>query len=234
MATTSFSSAQVNALRDAASDASELPRDIADGWIRSSVDPMNVLAAFDALRIRPGFVLRAYVFTEGDNGNGIVWAMPVSADFPDPAQCSRLENRFLDPPKPDGALDNYMDAIEGDGTPWSYLSASILARELGEFGARWHGCNWGTHTILGASPWEDASGLKLDEPAAAWTWKEKMPTDWLPTVTVRADRVGVRFYTFTGFHQEAIVRHTDSYKAGCYGFTSRQRKIGLGTAGYIF
>ena len=32
-----------------------------------------------------------------------------------------------------------MQAIEGDGSPWSYLSASILSREAEEFGAMWHG-----------------------------------------------------------------------------------------------
>ena len=41
-----------------------------------------------------------------------------------------------------------MQAIEGDGSPWSYLSASILSREAAEFGAMWHGCDWSDQTIL--------------------------------------------------------------------------------------
>jgi hypothetical protein len=36
--------------------------------------------------------------------------------------------------------------------PWSYFSASLLFRALGEFGALRHGCGWSTHVILGASP----------------------------------------------------------------------------------
>jgi hypothetical protein len=36
-------------------------------------------------------------------------------------------------------LDDFMDAIEGDGSAWSYLSASLFAREAAELGALWHG-----------------------------------------------------------------------------------------------
>ena len=45
-----------------------------------------------------------------------------------------------------------MQAIEGDGSPWSYLSASILSREAVEFGAVWHGCVWSDQTILSKPP----------------------------------------------------------------------------------
>ena len=33
-------------------------------------------------------------------------------------------------------------AREGNDSPWSYLAASILGREIEEFGAVWHGCKW--------------------------------------------------------------------------------------------
>ena len=45
-----------------------------------------------------------------------------------------------------------MLAIEGDDTPWSYLSASLLGRQFKAFGAMWHGESWGTHEILGENP----------------------------------------------------------------------------------
>jgi hypothetical protein len=50
-----------------------------------------------------------------------------------------------------------MDAIPGDGTPESYMEASLLMRELGEFGALWHGRSWGTHEIIGKKCFEEAS-----------------------------------------------------------------------------
>ena len=36
----------------------------------------------------------------------------------------------------------------GTSAAWAYMCASILARELAEFGAMWHGCDWDTHTIV--------------------------------------------------------------------------------------
>ena len=108
---------------------------------------MNLLGVFTALRVKPGFVLRAYQFRSGGNGNGVVWAMPTDALLPEPSECPRLTDQFLEPPKPPLALDDLMDAIEGDGTPWSYLSSSLFAREAQEVGAMWHGCHWSTHKI---------------------------------------------------------------------------------------
>ena len=122
------------------------------GWSKSKVDSMKLLVAFSSLCLRKGFVMRAYEFRQRGNGNGIVWAMPENFAFPEPEKCPKLEDRFLEPPKPSGALNNVLEAVEGDGTPWSYLSASLFAREIAEFGAMWHGCNWSTHTILGDEP----------------------------------------------------------------------------------
>ena len=198
---------------------------------------MAMLKPFNALRLKPGYVLRAYVFREGGNGNGIVWAMPVESVFPEPDQCSHIEDRFLEPPKPAGAVNNYMDAVDGDGTPWSYLSASLLARELGEFGAAWHGCDWSTHRILGAAPWQDTGEKGLLEssgPASTWKWSEAIPTEWQPTVTVNATRVTVMFYTYTGYDQQGVVRHTDVYTRGKYRFKAKETRIGVGNAGYVF
>lgn len=45
-----------------------------------------------------------------------------------------------------------MQAIDGDGSSWSYLSASILSREAEEFGAMWHGCVWSDQKILSKLP----------------------------------------------------------------------------------
>ena len=89
---------------------------------------------------------------------------------------------FLDPPKPPGAVP-LMQAIEGDGSPWSYLSASILRREAAEFGARWHGCVWSGQTILSKPPRQaddpdvsdDPPKLTGDAPVGNWTWHRAVP-----------------------------------------------------------
>ncbi len=48
---------------------------------------------------------------------------PKDADFPNPEDCPRLKDAL--PPK--HALGNVMDAIDGDGSPWSYMCICLFA-----------------------------------------------------------------------------------------------------------
>jgi hypothetical protein len=200
---------------------------------------MKLLAVFEPLRIKDGFVLRAYQYREGGNGNGVVWAMPLDTTFPNPDYCLRLEDRFLAPPKPTAAVDDVMEVIEGDGSPWSYLCASLLGREIYEFGAMWHGCSWGTHKILGKNPWaankpskrtwEDMLGDR-----AKWTWQESEPTQWSPQVTEDKNTMKVMFFTFSGLDMKMIYQHTDTFQKGRYCFTTHCIPIATGGRGYIY
>ena len=54
------------------------------GWSKSPVDPMRLLVAFPGLRLKKGFVLRAYWDYDLDGGYGLVWAMPENLPFPEP------------------------------------------------------------------------------------------------------------------------------------------------------
>jgi hypothetical protein len=234
-----FPAKRIARVRRRASKAAKLPEDVPSGWSKSTVDPMAVLAVFKPLRTKEGYILRAYQFREGGNGNGFVWALPVDADFPDPEDCPRLQGAFLEPPKPPDALDNVMDAIDGDGSPWSYMCASIFGREISEFGAMWHGCDWDTHRILDADPWDDdQDGQKtgLTEPmapAAEWEWVQPKPTDWRPQVVQEGNRVTVSFLTFSGQGQEAIYRHMDIY-SGSYKFEADRQEVAKGAGGFVF
>jgi hypothetical protein len=201
---------------------------------------MKLLAAFPALRIRKGCVLRAYQFRAGSDGNGLVWAMPEGAPFPAPDECPPPEDESQKSPRPPLALDDVMEVIEGDGSPWSYLSASIFAREVEEFGAIWHGCSWSTHMILGSDPWEKPADFAGREPQegpsgklAAWTWLEKKPDDWRPSVSTESDLVTVTFYTYSGLVTQGIFRHRDTYTPGTYAGASEDKKIAEGPKGYV-
>jgi len=99
-----FALARIQRLRKQAAEAASSDTEPAEGWSISSVDPMGVMAVFKPLRMRSGFVIRAYQFNEGGNGNAFVWAVPISVPFSDPADCPRLEGVFLAPPKPSAAL----------------------------------------------------------------------------------------------------------------------------------
>ncbi len=212
-----------------------------EGWSKSRYDPNRLLEMFQPLRLRQGYVLRAYLYREHGNGNGVVWAMPEDAEFPEPKDCPILETHLLKAPKPSEALDDAMEAIEGDGSPWSYLGASLLRREFREFGAAWHGCRWRTHFILDGDPWKagppKGSGPDQERPRSKvqnWKWHESRPTNWAPQVKIEADRVTVTFYTYSALHPEGIYRHTDVYRSGKYRPRTEDRCIGEGPEGFLF
>ena len=237
---TTFTAKKLTQLRRRASKAAQLPEDVPSGWSKSAVDPMAVLGIFKSLRIKEGYLLRAYQFREGGNGNGFVWAVPVDGEFPDPEDCPRLEGAFLEPPQPPDALGDFMDAIDGDGSPWSYMCASLLARELAEFGAMWHGCDWDTHYVLDDDPWKEVeTGNQEDaaDPTACEIerkWLQPKPTNWSPQVSQMDDQVTVTFFTLSELGQEAIYRHTDVYTAGTYKFKADREEVATGPGGFVY
>jgi len=254
--TTTFPIRKVQQLRRRAQEASKLLDTAPEGWSKSDTDPNRLLSVFSSLHLKSGFTLRAYQFRDGGNGNGIVWAAPEDLPFPDPKQYQKSDLPLpllspyqldrsgfglLHPPRPPGALDDVMEAIEGDGTPWSYLSASLLSREISEFGAMWHGCRWSTHVILGSDPWTsqrrssktDFRNCPSPEPEH-WQWIEPKPLEWKPTVCESDRLVTVAFYTFSALGRERIYRHVDTYPKGRYRCACDTKVIAEGGAGYVF
>jgi len=231
-----FAAADVQRLRELAAEAARIGEAGPDGWSKSDCDPMVILAAFPSLRMKPGYVLRAYQFRSGGNGNGVVWAMHENSVFPQPDDCPKIAGVFLEPPKPSDALDDLMDAIDGDGSPWSYLSASMFRREISEFGAMWHGCDWGSHTILGGNPLraKRTGTLESVSPAGNWTWKEPHPKEWKPQVVEADGAIKVTFHTYTGLCPERILRHTDSFTPGSYRFANEGVEVASAPGGYVY
>ena len=199
-----------------------------DGWQKSKGDPNTVLDAFKTINLKPGLTLRAYQFVEGGNGNGVVYAMPEDSPFPEPGELPNPPERLWDRPEPPGALDDFMAAIEGDDSPWSYVEASICARELSEFGAMWHGCWWSTHHIVGDEFVENLMGPH-------WKWVRRAPASLEPEVYFGPLVVRVTFFTNTGLGEEALYRHMDKYQRGTYRAEKMQGTvIAKGRGGYVF
>ena len=229
MKSVSLSIRRVNRLRRAAVEARtvgiedpdrmslEYPFD--DGWFASHDRANGLLRVFDALWLKEGFALHTYEYRDGSNGNGIIWAVPADAPLVAPRDCSRVEDAWMQPPKPPEAVP-LMEAIEGDGSPWSYLSASILSREAAEFGAIWHGCVWSDQTILSKSPRQDgeheARKLTGDAPVGNWTWCGAAPRKWNPTYADMGASKEVVLHIHNPIGQEEIYRATDTYRAGSY------------------
>lgn len=216
--------------------------DIPEGWSISSADPMRMLSA-TSLRLRPGYILRAYQFRSGGNGNAFVYAVPEAERFPEPQECqTRDASSFLGPPVPPNALPSVPDALEGDGSPWSYVEASILMRDLREFGAMWHGADWDTQVILGedplrAQPDANTSGSSLlrdiGDPSE-WRWLKPKPRTWEPRFVQSGTRGRVVFHTFSGLGSRAIYRHEDEYQLGSYRFKEKRQVLASAPGGYVF
>ena len=226
MKSVSFSIRRVNRLRRAAERARTVgaeDRDLrpvgsaSDGWSASVYRANELLRVFDMLRLKAGFALHAYEFRAGSNGNGIIWAVPADAALVAASECPRVEDTWLQPPRPPRAV-RLMEAIEGDGSPWSYLSASILSREAAEFGAIWHGCVWSDQTILSKPPrqGDDAPKLTGDAPVGNWTWHGAVPRTWKPTYADKGATREVVLHIHDPIGQERIYRATDTYPAGGY------------------
>lgn len=229
--TTFYSAKEIEMLRHKASAQQVNPDKYPGGWSKSKIDPMKVLAAFPSLSIKEGLVLGAYQYVSNKNGNGIVWAMPKGSSLPTPDDCPKLKDTAFECPRPPEALDNVMEAIEGDHSELSYISASIFAREISEFGAIWHGCSWTSHMIIDDKLDSDEFTFKeIDD----WDWSEDKPKDWRPSVVKTNDKAIVNFYTYTGLLPAGIVRNTDVFAGNSYCFTSNSEMIAECGGGYIY
>ena len=249
MKSISFSITQVNSLRSAAEQARDLSleqsyprleRSRSDDWFASAYDANDLVSVFDTLRLKPRFVLHAYEFRQGGDGNGIIWAVPADAPRFPPDNGPWLNGGLSDPPKPPGGVP-LMQAIEGDGSPWSYLSASILRREAAEFGAFWHGCDWTHQTILSKPPRQTddpevlAAEWKMtgDAPGGDWTWLGPVPKIWEPTYLERGSTRRLVLHIHNRAAGETY-RATDTYRADSYDCTTRTKVLCTGGGGFVY
>jgi len=207
---------QVNELRKQAREARMVRVDGPDEWCISELDPTGVLHVFNTLRLRDGFVLRAYQYREDGNGDGLVWAMPIDAPFPVP-------ELHQYPPKPTEALTDLMEAIEGDGTPWSYMEASLFARETDEFGVFWEGRLAEQDIILGADPF--FTGEHVTD---AGKWNDRKPILWEPSFQRIDETATITFHTSSRLGRESLFCIVDSFKPGKYVFKTKCKKMAEG------
>jgi len=233
-----YSIDEIRRLRKAAARLTELSQDAPEGWSKSRTDAGELVKLFKSLQLRKGFALRAYQFSSDGNRSGAVWAMPADAAFPEPKDCPTLNAHLFKAPKPAQALDDVMDAIEGDDSLESYMLASLLWRELCDFGAAWHGLSWTFHTVLADSPWkavanDDAPPTERpSSPRDQWTWKLAEPKDWNPQVRLDGNTATVTFYTFCGLYPEKIFLHTDTYTRGKYRAKVDEQVVAEGKGGF--
>lgn len=194
-----------------------------DGWAISTINPSDVLLKLPGLMLKPRIRLVAFVYRAQEEGNGIVWAVP--EEF---STTTHLEHALAlatdmnHPPHPVEALSDFMEAIEGDRTPASFVIASLLRRELLEFGALGPYRSWSYHRLIDVVP-----------DALTAHWESDYPSNLVPKVSLLPDgRAAVEFFTCRVKPPVAICRHIDQYLADQYTAKSIQKTlIRLGSKG---
>ena len=239
-----FPAAELEAVRNTTPGEWHGPDDTRYGGIwKSTVDPMQVLAGFTSLRVRDGYVLRAYVSRTTFDSRVWVFAMPADRPFPGPNV--RVTNvgpitRTFDytgsviPPEGDEAIMAY---IESDGSPRSYLEAMVFEHEVTSFAEYSHSLNWSSRTILDTAPVAGApSGIgSWRVPGISYT--ASPPEAWSPTVRVSPETVTATMYSIGLLYPaNGVYRTTVNFTPGTYTFRegSGSQRIGDLEPPFIF
>ncbi len=187
-------------------------------WFISAANPGTALMKLPGLKLKPNFRFVSYLYRVGDDGTGATWALPEQF-----STTSQLEKALLiadgrdTPPKPEGALDDFMNAIDGDYSPMSFVIASLLRRELLEFGKVGRIATWSHHRLIDSLP-----------PLPHWQWRTEFPKDFSPKVRVFPDqRVAVEFFTTRTVAPIAVFQHVDHYLANQYQAKHLDRAIAV-------
>jgi len=187
-------------------------------WFISSMDAGVALSKLPGVLLKPGFRLVTYLHRTAGDGVGITWAVPEARSTT--AQLARALSQTCDlkhPPKPEAALADMMQVIDGDRSPLSFVIASLLRRELREFGTVGKFCNWAQHRLINAIPAQ-----------VTWDWRVKQPQDLSPKVLVYPDqKVAIEFFTCRITAPVAIFQHIDQYPANQYTAASSDRAIAM-------
>ncbi len=183
-------------------------------WFVSVANPGDALLKLPGLRLKPGIRLVTYLCRLPQEGVGVTWAVPEALSTT--AQLQKVLDRHVQgPPQPAGALAHVMEAIEGDRSPLSFLIASLLQRELQEFGATGKRQNWTHHRLINALPAQ-----------VPWQWQTTPPKDLSPKVVIYPDqRAAIEFFSCRVVAPVGIVQHLDQYPATGYQPAFRSRTI---------
>lgn len=177
-------------------------------WFISTVDPAASINKLPGLSLKPGVRLVTYLQRQTNGGMGVTWALPelMSTTVALEAALDSVGDRAI-PPRPKAALGNVMDGIEGDRSPGSFIAASILLRELKEFGRSGQNCRWSHHRLIATVP-----------PNKPWQWRTQKPlTNLSPKIQIQDEKpVLVEFFTCRVVPPIALFRHLDQYPAKSY------------------
>lgn len=196
-------------------------------WFISTCNPGTALLKLPGLTLKPKLRLVGYLYREAEGGIGVVWAVPEAlsttahleqALAPLSHRTPQADQVWTHQPQPSGALPDVMDGVGGDRSPASFLVASILRRELREFGALGKFQAWSHHRLVGNLPTQ-----------AKWQWQvQPAPQDFAPKLRMFPDgKVAVEFFTCRVAAPVTIFQHIDQYPADSYRAIAVDRSVAL-------
>lgn len=184
-------------------------------WFVSTVNPGSALLKLPGLRLKPGIRLVTYLSRLPNEGMGTTWAVPEALSTTAQLQAVLDQDLKDSPPQPAGALAHVMEAIDGDRSALSFVIASLLQRELREFGASGKRQDWTHHRLINAVPAQ-----------VAWQWHITPPKDLSPKVLIYPDqRAAIEFFSCRIVAPVAIFQHVDQYPATGYQCVAKSRVI---------
>jgi hypothetical protein len=206
-------------------------------WFISAANPGSVFARLPGLKLRSEMRLVSYLYRlEQDSiqeGINATWALPEALSTTAHLQeALRMCGGRDKPPRPEGALADFMEAVEGDPcgiceaarSPMSYVIASILRRELLESGALGKTRQWSDHHLIASLP------------TAPWQWRTPGIKDLSPKVRLFPDgKAALEFFTYrkTGSRcfadtaRVALFQHLDQYSPSTYKAQTLDRVVAI-------
>lgn len=179
------------------------------------------LKLFPRLQLRPDWELVAQIYSGPQWGSRRIWTMPPGAP-----PC-REQDQLLEGEPAVGARE-FAEALIGDGSPQSYIEASVLMRELRD---------------SGADPHLNREGLSqetiISKPIAerAWKWElddVTVSSDLEPCVVISKDgHATVTFFSECHYVNVRVMRHRDRYPLGSYVPTTETVRCADGGHGYV-
>lgn len=187
-------------------------------WMISAVNPGSALIKLPGLELKPNWRLVSYLHRRKTGGISLTWALPedlsTTAALEDAITNSRDRQAV---PKPPGAAIDLMAAIEGDRSVMSFAIASILRREILDFGAIGADQKWHNHRLIAEIPQQ-----------IQWQWRNQPPKDLAPKVQMRPEGGAVvEFFTCRVKPPVVICRHLDQYPAETYQAQCKDQAIAL-------
>ncbi len=214
-----------------------------DNWCRAEFDAARLVAVFSHLAIRPGYRLLTYLFRAGANGNGVVLAFAEGSDAHRVAAAVPAWMQMIRLPGEEDGAKSPMEAIDGDGSPLAYLSASLLLREFREVGAVWHGIDWDVKSVCAPTrAWLRGAGRgskhnrRLAKIMGDLDWPSGPPPleDLAPVVRIAGETVRVVSYTYSELGGRHITRWTDAYARGNYVPSTEREQMASGPGEFVF